>query len=85
MTHRAPPTHLKDDQIYEGDIVSSSYRDVTLGIGGENIVLKGTRMTELIVAHIVYMGYSRFGCGFCDFIFNDLVYPCRVSSPGTPV
>ena len=41
--------------MYEGDVVSSSYCDVTLGVGGENIVLKGTRMTELIIAHTVDM------------------------------
>ena len=66
-------THVAAGHIYDRDIVSSSYCNITLGIGGENIVLKGTRMTELIIAHIVNMGNGRYGCGFCDFISNDLV------------
>ena len=28
---------------------------------------------KLIIAHTVNMGYGRYGCGFCDFISNDLV------------
>ena len=43
-------THVTGDQMYEGDVVSSSYRDISLWVSGENIVLKGTRMTELIIA-----------------------------------
>ena len=41
-------------------------------VGGENIVIKGTRLTELIIAYIVDIG-ERYRCVLCDFISYDVV------------
>ena len=32
---------------------SSSYRNISMWVGDENIVIEGSRMSEFIVAHIV--------------------------------
>ena len=37
-----PVTHVTASQTYNGDLISSSYSDVVLEIGGENVVVKGT-------------------------------------------
>ena len=68
-----PLTHVTASQTYNGDLISSSYSDVILEIGGENVVVKGTWRTELINAHIVNMGNNRFRCNYCEFISHNRV------------
>ena len=53
--------------------ISSSYSDVTLEIGGETFVVKGTWRTELITAHMVSLGNNRFMCNYCEFESHNRV------------
>ena len=68
-----PLTHVRANRVYNEGHISSSYSDIMLKIGGENIVVKGTRRTELITAHMVSLGNNRFMCDYCRYESHNRV------------
>ena len=59
--------HTAVDQMQEEEVDSSSYRNISMWVGSENIVIEGTRMSELIVAYIAETD-MRYRCLRCDYI-----------------
>ena len=68
-----PLTHTRANRVYNEGCISSSYSDIVLEIGGETIVVKGTRRTELIISHMINLGNDRFSCNYCNFESHDQV------------
>ena len=56
----------------EEEVDSSSYRNISMWVGNENIVIEGTKMSEFIVAYIVETD-RRYRCLRCDYMSYDVV------------
>ena len=61
-----------DNQMQVEEIDSNSYRNISMWIGNEKVIIAGTKMSELILIHIAEIN-MKYKCLRCDYISYDVM------------
>ena len=61
-----------DNQMQMEEIDSNPYRNISMWIGNEKVIIAGTKMSEMIIIHIAEIN-MKYKCLRCDYISYDVM------------